>query len=210
MKAKTTVFFVVLLTICAWSAQGASFIGTPSPSLSPVFGVLVNFDDRATGTPVLAGDYASVGLASITELTGAGAAFARYAGSQSAPNYIGTGPAYELNGNGSGWDGTIQFRFANATGLVGIGIADSAFGPETVSIFDSSHTLLESIQAPNGANVYVGFARGTNDIAYLEVTGDFFALDDLQFNIPEPASIALLGGVLCLIGARLRRRSVAR
>jgi len=62
-------------------ANATFFTGTPSPNLSPVFGTLIDFDDQATGTSIGASDYVSMGLASITETTGAGAAFARYAGS---------------------------------------------------------------------------------------------------------------------------------
>lgn len=95
-KLKLGTSIVAGATLLAASAvsHAVPFGGTASPSLSPVFGTLINFDDKATGTSIGAGDYAAMGLTSITETTGSGAAFARYASSQSSPNYIGTGAAY--------------------------------------------------------------------------------------------------------------------
>ncbi len=173
------------------SAQAATFVGTPSPNLRPTFGTLINFDDRATGTVINANDYVAQGLASITETTGAGAAFQRRSGSQSSPNYIGTGSGYEIGGANQGWDGTIRFEFANLARKVGIGIANNRGGPEFLRIYDASNNLLEpAFQAPNGINVYAGFQRTTYDIKSFEVSGDFFAVDDLQFKqIPEPLTI---------------------
>jgi hypothetical protein len=190
--------------LVATSASAVPFVGTPSPALAPVFGTLINFDDKATGTPVLAGDYAGLGV-TVTELTGAGAAFQRYKGSQSQPNYIGTGAAYEIGGAGLGWDGTIRFEFSSEQSQVGIGVADSAGGPETISIYDATHALIDSFVVPTGANVYVGFQHG--GIRYFEITGDFFAVDDLQFKAPEPSGLLLIA--LGLLGAYAARRRSA-
>jgi hypothetical protein len=113
------IFLAVLLTfavLALGSAAQAAIIfgtGTPSPSLSPTFAKLVNFDDKPTGTPVGALDYLADGIASITELEGLGT-FARYAGSQSLPNYVGTGFAGERGTDSNmGWDGTILIKFTN-------------------------------------------------------------------------------------------------
>ena len=103
-----------LITICVTAglmfavgtpvANGSISYGTPSPSLSPTFGTLVNFDDKAPGTQVLWNDYVSVGVASITEITGAGALFARYGfSSQSQPNFVGTSGAHDNGGASGGW-----------------------------------------------------------------------------------------------------------
>ncbi|MBK6958278.1 MAG: FxDxF family PEP-CTERM protein [Nitrosomonas sp.] len=191
------------------SVNAAPFIGSPSPSLSPVFlgGTLIDFDDKPTGTVVGFGDYAGLGVA-IFESEGVGT-FARYSGSQSSPNYIGTGFGGDRGDNASGWDGTISFIFGAAQARVGLGVADSAFGPETFSIYDSSHTLLETLTVPTGANTYAGFDRLFADIRYLEVKGDFFAVDDLQFSttpIPEPETYAMLLAGLGLLGFMARRR----
>ena len=185
--------------------------GMPSPSLSPTFGTLVNFDDKPTGTQVLWNDYVSVGVASITELTGAGSLFKRYDGSQSQPNYIGTGPTYSIVGTPlpSGWDGTIQIDMALPASMVGIGIANSKAGFETLSLYDSGGSLLEQHTVAIGANVYAVITRGAFDISRLVISGDCFAIDDLQFNaIPAPGAI-LLGSIgVGLVGWLRRRRTL--
>jgi hypothetical protein len=173
--------------------------GTPSPSLNPVFGTLINFDDQPTGTPILPNDYAAFGLASITELTVGPPAFARYGGSQSPPNYIGTGAQH-------GWNGTIRFDLANLASQIGLGIADSAGGPETLSVYNSGGALLESHVLTSGANIYAVITRPFYDISRIEISGEFFAVDDLQFNtIPAPGAI-LLGSIGVGVVSWLRRR----
>lgn len=158
---------------------------------------LINFDDKATGTAVLANDYVAQGVASVLELENLGF-FARYAGTQSLPNYIGTGVVGERGTDANmGWDGTIQFKFINPANLATIGIADSQGGSEILSIYDAAHNLLDTKIADIGINVFdQGFTRMNYDIYYFEIQGDFFAVDDLKFNsapVPEPGTIALLG-----------------
>ena len=209
-----------LITICVAAglmfaigtpvANGSITYGTPSPSLSPIFGTLVNFDDKAPGTQVLWNDYDSVGVASITEITGAGTLFVRYGFSQqSPPNYIGTGGNYEIGGASGGWDGTIRIDLALPASMVGIGVANSSGGPEFLSVYDSTSSLLESHQVATGTNVYAVITRGAYDISRLEIIGDYFAIDDLQFNaIPAPGAI-LLGSIgVSLVGWLRRRRTI--
>jgi len=210
-----------LITICVTAglmfavgtpvANGSISYGTPSPSLSPTFGTLVNFDDRAAGTPILWNDYVSVGVASITELTGAGNLFARYASTaQSPPNYVGTG-SHDLGGSSFGWDGTIQIDLTLPASMVGIGVSNGLGGSETLSVYDSTGSLLESYQVVSGllTSVYPVITRGAYDISRLVITGDFFAIDDLQFNaIPAPGAI-LLGSIgVGLVGWLRRRRTI--
>ena len=188
---KRLVIFSIAIVMCLSSISILSatpFEGTPSPSLDPVFGTLIDFDDQPTGTPVGEFDYVAEGVASIVELEGLGT-FARYAGSQSEPNYIGTGFDGERGNDydDDGWDGTILIELTYPTNKIGIGVANNIGGPETVTIYDSEMNVLETQTAPDGGNVYCGFERSTVDILYLEIYGDFFAIDDLQFNyIPAP------------------------
>ncbi len=220
-RVRAAAMIAVMAVLLSGTAFAIPFTGSPSPSLSPVFGTLINFDDKATGTPVLPTDYLSKGvIVSETESLGI---FARYSGSQSMPNYIGTGPTGErgtgikydggslVDSASTGWDGTIRFTFFNLASRVGIGIADSlpgtGDGPEVLSVFGIGGTLLERFTAPAGLNVYAGFTRSSFDISYFEVSGDFFAVDDLQFNtVPEPGTLLLIGSGLTGLVALSRRR----
>jgi len=192
------VFLGMVVSLCSSSANAAISYGTPSPALNPVFGTLINFDDKPTGTPVSLGDYADFGVY-IEEILVGEPLFARYAGTQSPPNYIGTGPAI-------GWDGLIVIYLARPASQIGLGIADSAGGPETLSVFNSEGDLLESHVLTPGTNIYAVITRPTYDISHIEIMGEFFAIDDLQFNvIPAPGAI-LLGTIGVGIVGWLRRR----
>lgn len=217
MKKLITICVVVGLMFAFSTpvANGAISYGTPAntglggsnSTPSPLFGTLVNFDDKAIGTPVLANDYVSLGVTSIVELEGLGF-FGRYQSNQSAPCIVGTGSNGERGNDASnwGWDGTIQIDLALPASMVGIGVANSRGGFEFLSVYDSIGSLLESHQVATGNNVYTVITRGTYDISRLVITGDWFAIDDLQFNaIPAPGAI-LLGGIGAGFVGWLRRR----
>jgi len=193
------VFLGLVVSLASSSANAAISYGTTSPALDPVFGTLINFDDQPTGTPILPNDYAAFGVASITELTFGPPAFARYGGTQSAPNYIGTGLE-------NGWNGIIRIDLAKPASQIGIGVADSAGGPEILSVYNSGGVLLESHVLTPGLNIYAVITRPVYDISRIELAGEFFAADDLQFNvIPAPGAI-LLGAIGVSVVGWLRRR----
>ncbi|MGB2865199.1 MAG: hypothetical protein WBC05_17855 [Sedimentisphaerales bacterium] len=126
-------------------------------------------------------------------------AFARYGGSQSQPNYIGTGAQ-------NGWNGIIRFDLALPASQIGLGVADSSGGPETLSVYNSGGVLLESHVLTPGVNIYAVITRPAYDISRIEISGEFFAADDLQFNtIPAPGAI-LLGTIGVSLVGWLRRR----
>jgi hypothetical protein len=208
---------IVFCLIFSLPASATSFTGTPSPSLSPVFGTLINFDDKPAGgdlstdgTPLAANAYQSMGVYSITSDKGNLGIF--NSSPQSSPNYVGTGSS-------NNFDGTILIQFTNLADKVGIGISDS-LNTHILSIFGSAgpgSAPLDSLTIAGGlaSNTYVGFEWPTFDIAYFQITGNFFLIDDLQFEsqvvVPEPA----MTGLLCcsLLGLLLlaeRKRRAAR
>jgi hypothetical protein len=194
------VFLGLIVCLGSSSAKAAISYGIPAPTApSPLFGTWIDFDDQPTGTPILSDDYAAFGVASITELTVGTPAFARYAGTQSQPNYIGTGFDY-------GWNGIIRFDLAKPASQIGIGVADGSGGPEILSVYNSGGVLLESHTLTGGANIYAVITRPIYDISRIELSGEFFAADDLQFNvIPAPGAV-LLGSIGAGIVGWLRRR----
>lgn len=205
MNKISTLIIAFALVLCIAAPASASFhTGSPSPTLSPVFGTLVNFDDKAAGTAVASGDYAGAGVVSIVETEGI-ATLIRHEGSQSMPNYIGTDAVGErgTDSDPTGWDGTIEFTLAQPANMVGIGIANSVGDAEVITIKDASGTILEQQYVPSGTNVYVYFERDNYDIKTLTVKGDWFALDDLQFNsaaIPSPEFPSTFIPVTMIIG----------
>jgi hypothetical protein len=204
MKKISMSIIALAMVLCIVVPVSASFhTGSPSPSLSPVFGTLVNFDDKSAGTTVAPNDYASVGVASIVETEGI-APLVRHAGSQSLPNYIGTDTVGERGGDSdsAGWDGTLEITLAHPANMVGIGIANSIGDAEVITIKDASGAILEQQNVPRGSNVYVYFERDNYDIKTLTVTGDWFALDDLQFNsaIPSPEFPSTFIPITMIIG----------
>jgi hypothetical protein len=171
----------VSMAVCACPAHASISYGTPSPDLYPVFGTLIDFDDQAAGTEVMADDYAAQGVASITELTGG--TLSRYPGSQSQPYYIGTGSGWDIWGHVSGWDGIIQIDLACPASQIGLGVADSTGElDEILSVYDSEGNLLEGQVLAAGDNIYAVITRDAYDISCIRIAGDYFAVDDLQFN----------------------------
>jgi hypothetical protein len=194
MKKLITICLVaeLMFVISTPVANATLNYGNPSPSLSPLFGTLVNFDDKPIGTAVGQYDYVSLGVASIVETSKVGF-FARYSGTQSQPCYVGTGP-------NAGWNGTIVIDLASPADKIGIGVADSQGGPETLSIYGAGGVLLESYILDSGLNIYPYITRSSFDISRIQISGEFFAIDDLQFTVPEPTTICLFGiGALSLI-----------
>lgn len=202
MKKFIAICVFLGLIVCfgsSWCHAAISYGTTAPPAPSPLFGTWIDFDDQPTGTPILPGDYAAFGVASITELTVGAPDFARYGGSQSQPNYIGTGVQ-------NGWNGVIRIDLARPASQIGLGIADSAGGPEILSVYNSGGVLLESYVLTPGTNIYAVITRPFYDISRIELAGEFFAADDLQFNvIPAPGAV-LLGAVGVGVVGWLRRR----
>lgn len=177
----TCIALAVIVAVITCPARAAISYGTASPGLDPVFGTLIDFDDHVAGTEVLADDYEAQGVASITELTGG--TLGRYPGSQSRPNYIGTDTGWDIWGQVSGWDGIIQIDLISPASQIGLGVADGTGElDEILSVYDSDGNLLEGHMLTAGTNIYAVITRDKYDISCIRIAGDYFAIDDLQFN----------------------------
>jgi PEP-CTERM motif len=87
----------------------------------------------------------------------------------------------------------------------------------TISVYDSSHSLIESTTlnflTGGGTNTgqFVGFMESSNDIKYFELTDAFvgitnFTVADSSSTAPEPATMILFGaGLVGIVGFRRKK-----
>jgi hypothetical protein len=205
---------IFIIMVVVWSPAGAStFTGIASdtangvPFPDPKFGTLINFDDKADGTILTETAYASLGVESIRGSSGEVLAVFAFS-PQSVPNYLLIEPTFS---------GTIQITFKDLQSRVGIGITDSTVAsPKTLKVFDSIGGLLEQFDPTfNNSSIYAGFEESAPIIKSFEISGNVFAVDDLQFSplprtvttVPEPAPWPFL--IVSLVGLWLLIRRPA-
>jgi hypothetical protein len=139
---------------------------------------------------------------------------------------------YGFAGNGS-WFGTpmaglntdgptssMTFSFANPVSGVGGELNWTDSGNASISVFDSSMTLLESFVLYDGSNntvtpsTFFGFQRGIADISFFTLSDSFIGIRGMQVSgqvsaVPIPGALPLLATGLGAIVA-LRRRNKAK
>ncbi len=133
------------------------------------------------------------------------------------------GPMIGLNDSKDvyGVTDTMTFAFASPVQSVGafFNYVPGSSNPTTVSVYDSSMTLIESYNLTWNFNnsscvdcgMLVGFLESSKDISYLTMSDNYVALANLTTNFnasttPEPSSLLLLGsGILGLAGVVRRK-----
>ncbi|MBL9213689.1 MAG: VPDSG-CTERM sorting domain-containing protein [Opitutaceae bacterium] len=171
--------------------------GSPSPSLTPIGNTLVNFDELPTNSVLSPTQYAAVGIASIVNLQTP--PLGVYQGTQSQPNYVGTGPNV-------GWAADIMITFSSLQSQIGIGVADDT---TTFKVWGDNNTLLGT-HVNAGLNFYQIISSNAADIRAIQITSAFVAIDDIQFTggrVPDSGlSVILLG--MGLAGLAVIRRKL--
>ena len=124
---------------------------------------------------------------------------------------------YEI-GPDPGYTGVLNINFL-ADGNRVRALAFGAVVPFTIRVYDQNNTLQATYQTDSSTFSFFGITQNTSGllIGRVELDGNFFAIQDLQFAadnnspaVPEPGSIALLAGMGTVGAAFLRRRKQAR
>jgi hypothetical protein len=111
--------------------------------------------------------------------------------------------------------GTATFFFNHGTDAFGAYLSGVQNAGETITFSDGTS---QSVNIPNpgfdGGTTFVGFTDAANSIASItiNVNNDIVGVDDVRYvtdSVPEPASLALLGGALAGLALMRRRKHMA-
>lgn len=224
MKKSFALSSALLLGALSAAAAPTLYTGTPNlgsmtaasgtQSLSPRFGILINFEDltsqvtsstitNAFGMPqslLPAVQYAADGVKSISDPSGL---YATFGSQQSYPIWL-------MTDSGT-TDTTITL--SKPTNIIGIGLGGDGSTPVTLEALGAGGSVLGDFTGlvPNSAtnpdNAYYVITDTTNDIQSLVITSSqSLGMDDLQF-APEPSTFALMGVGALLVFSRLRKRA---
>jgi hypothetical protein len=170
-------------------------------TLSPKFGILINFDSLTPLSTLASNAYASAGVQSIASTQAANPLTVYPFSSQSAPNYVST----------ANFTGGLTVTLNNLTNIIGIGVSESDGAPLSLAALGATGLGTFSVTVPltgnTPFNAYYILQDPTSDIKSLQlIASGQFAVDDIQF-APEPVSFLLAGAGLLLLGCvNLRRR----
>jgi len=119
-------------------------------------------------------------------------------------------------GPAGNWDGILNIDFNGAyVSAVGFGLVEFQDPRETIRVYDDNNALIGTFnnQLVDTWSLWGVVASAGERIARLELDGNFFAIQDIEFsanahnNVPEPESMLLISLGLLGLGATLRRKA---
>ncbi len=167
----------------------------------------------------LGSGYTHISFSGATNTNGASyspdVTFSTKVGAFGGSNTSSVNASNEIGPSGS-WDGILNIDFNGAyVSAVGFGLVDFTSAAETIRVYDDTNALIGTFnnQLVDTWSLWGVVASAGERIARLELDGNFFAIQDIEFsanahnNVPEPDSMLLISLGLLGLGATLRRKA---